>query len=169
MINSITTLLVLIVGMSLVGSIAWNRLSPHVGFALLKTAIELTLPSSQTFDWELKGRGTPKRIVLSFNRSLGFYHGKILVKNGPRVVGGCELPARPEYTTTALGFYNEDISRQTNVASIRIRNYTAEYPLSLAFELDQNVGSPDLKARLDLSDQEKIKVVVSGHRAVKVL
>lgn len=162
MLSVVSAVLVLVVGISLVVAIVLNRLAPHVGFALLKTAIKVRLPLSEAVDWEFKVRGKPKRVVLSFKRSLGFYSGSIVVKNGSATVGGCELPVRPEYTNKSLRFYNEDISRQTNVASLRIWSYAPEHPLTLALNLDQNVRDPDLKRKLNLSDDEEIGVVIFG-------
>ncbi len=66
MLNFATTLVVLVVGLSLVATIIWNRLAPHVGSILFKTAVRIKFPVTKVVDLDLNGPGRPKRVVLSF-------------------------------------------------------------------------------------------------------
>lgn len=162
MLNTLATVLVLVVGLSLVVSIVVNRLLPHIGAALLETAMSVRFPFSKTVDLKIRESAKPKRVVLSFSKSVGFYNGKIVIKDGNREVGCCELPVRPEYTNKSLGFYNEDISRQSNVVVVRVQNHQADCPLTLVFNLNQNVHDPTLREKLQMADDEEIKIEVRG-------
>jgi hypothetical protein len=164
LINTLTTVLVLVVGLLLVLSIIVNRLLPHMGSALVKTSINIGFPFSKSIDLEIAESDKPKRVILSFSKSVGYYNGKIVVKNGSLEVGNCELPVRPEYTNKTLKFYNEDVSRQTNVVIIRVRNCAVNQPLTLIFNLNQNVRDIDLKKRLSIADEDEIEIVISGRR-----
>jgi len=143
-------------------SIFLNRLIPHIGSVLAKKSLIGQFPLTKTLDLEIKKPSKPERLILSFSTSAGFYNGKIVIKNGDLEAGRCELPFRVEYTNKTLGFYNEDISRQSNVIIISIQNYKADCPLTLDLNLNLNVRDPILRKKLDSDDQGEIKIEVRG-------
>src|SRR6266852_4261286 len=116
LLNSLTTVLILVVGLSLLFSIILRNVWPHIGSVLGRKIIQIQLPLSETVDFEIEKQNRPKRIILSFGQSSGLYNGNVIVKNGLAEVGRCELPKLPEHTGAILGLlgktFNRDILRQ---------------------------------------------------------
>jgi hypothetical protein len=161
LLDSLTTLLVLVVGLLLVLSIVLTWILPHVGSVL--TTMRIQPPFSKIVDLNIIKPSKPKRVILTFNKSVGFYNGNILVKNGNIEIGRCELPVRSEYTNKCFKFYNEDISRQSNIIIISIQNYMRNHPLTLIINLNQNVHDQLLSNALKATEDE-ITVVVRGRK-----
>lgn len=162
MLNFLLIVLILAVGLALISSILWNRLVPHLGTCLIKTKAHIQFPLSKSILLELKKTDNPKRVILKFNKSIGFYNGEINLRNGESEIGRRKLPILPEYRNNFFKFYNEDIPRQTNTVIILLQNYKAAYPLILNLNLNHNIQSSKLKEALDVVDNEEIEVFVRG-------
>src|SRR5437899_8435765 len=103
--NIVVTVLVLAVGLSLVFSIFYREMSSRTGVVLVKRSLQLRFPVSKSIELKPEQSGSPKRLILRFPRSVGFYNGRILLKCEGVEVGGDCLPVRPE-RTGMLKFYN---------------------------------------------------------------
>jgi hypothetical protein len=163
MLNFFITLLILAVGLALIFSILWNRLVPHLGVLLKTINARIQFPVSKTILLELKNTDNPKRVILKFNKSVGFYSGEICLKNGAIEIKH-KLPILPEYRNKFLKFYNEDIPRQTNTVIIPLQNHKADFPLTLSLNLNHNIQNPKLKDALDVTDEEEIEILVRGSK-----
>jgi hypothetical protein len=162
MLNYLTTIIVLTVGLALVFSIVWNRLVPHLGARLMTTTTSIEFPLCKSIQLELKKSDRPKRVILKFNKSVGFYGGNISLKNGESEISHYKLPVLPEYRNKFFGFYNEDIPRQTNTVIMPLRNYKSDCPLVLNLNLNHNIQTPKLRNALDVTPEEEIEIVVCG-------
>ncbi|MGH7951996.1 MAG: hypothetical protein ACREFE_08765 [Limisphaerales bacterium] len=161
--NFCVALLLFVVGLSLVSSIMWNRLVPHLGVLLKSVNERIQFPVSKIIPLELKNTDNPKRVILKFSKSIGFYNGEICLKNGSNEIKR-KLPILPEYRGKFLKFYNEDIPRQTNTIIIPLKNYQTDSPLVLSLNLNHNIQNPELKNALDVSDEEEVEIAVRGAR-----
>ena len=166
MANSLTTILILVVGLSLVLSILLNRLIPHIGSVLLKKSLSVRFPFSKTVDLEIQERDKPKRVILFFGKSTGLYNGNVVIKNGNLEVGSCTLPVLPEYTGAIFGLFgkafNESVFRYSNTIIVRVQDYKADCPLTLDFNLNQNINNLALREKWKLTDEDEIKIEVRG-------
>ena len=104
----------------------------------------------------------PKRVILKFNKSIGFYGGNISLKNGESEISHYKLPVLPEYGNKFFGFYNEDIPRQTNTVIMPLRGYKSDCPLVLNLSLNHNVQTSKLREALDVASGEEIEIMVRG-------
>ena len=162
MIDILTTIVILVVGLVLVVSIIWNRLVPHLGPCLMTASASVQFPLTKGIQLELNAVGTPKRVIIKCAKSIGFYNGDISVINGNAEIAHYTLPVLPEYRNKPLGFHNEDIPRKTDTIIMRLVSYNAESPLMLNLNLKQNVQNPKLRQALDVSSEETIEIMVRG-------
>jgi hypothetical protein len=171
LLNSLTTVLIFVVGFSLLVSIILRNVWPHIGSVLGRKTIHIQFPLFKTVDFEIEKQNRPKRIILFFGKSSGLYSGNVIIKNGVAEVGRYELPKLPEYTGAVLGLFgktvNRDLFRQSRTIIMSVQNYQPDHPLSLVFNLNENVQDAHLRDAYDLVGQDEISILVRGKQAVK--
>jgi hypothetical protein len=160
--TTLTTCLVLLVGLSLVYSIMRNRLATYIGVCLTTTTAHIQFPQTKSIELTLKKSDKPKLVILKFAKSTGFYGGEISLKNGGLKIASHTLPILPEYRNKFLGFYNEDIPRQTNTVVMSLPNYKTDLPLTLDLSLNHNVQDPKLRKAMKVTAEEDIEIFVRG-------
>jgi len=155
---------VLVVG-AVLAVVSWTTWQHRRLASLLRTRTKISLTQrTNTALGDLSPLGKPRRVVLKFSRSKGFFRGRVTVSDGLAAVAFTDLPELKEYSSAWLGTWNKNITTDTNIVLIEMPDSLPTSRLQIDFDLQSNVSDPDLIQRLKPSNEEEVDVEVRGLR-----